>query len=135
LRRRTIVLPGNAKDERKNAKIPRPPCAIKGWSAAWMILERVERDDHREILSCLVRASGFQGAPALKYMAQCLCCEAGLRLRESPPDKLTTDLVSLISERARTELDPYRELFELASRKRVVGAQPRWTEAFSSRDA
>jgi hypothetical protein len=108
------MLPGNARDDRRNPIQPRPPCALKGWSAAWAVLERVERDDHREILSTLVRESGLQGAPALKYMALCLCCEAGLRLRESPPDKLTTPLVTLIGERARASLEPHRELFPLA---------------------
>jgi hypothetical protein len=109
--------PGTHNDDRKNAKIKRPPCGIRGWSAAWSVLEHVERDDHREILGRLVRESGLQGAPALKYMALRLCCEAGLRLPESPPEKLDTLLVTLIGDRARWSLDPHRELFPLAVKR------------------
>jgi hypothetical protein len=109
--------PGTHNDNRKNAKVKRPPCGIRGWSAAWSVLERVERDDHREILSRLVRESGLQGAPALKYMALRLCCEAGLRLPESPPEALASEYVSLVDQRARASFEPHREPFPLARKR------------------
>lgn len=108
------MLSGTHSDGRKNPKVKRPPCGIRGWSAAWSVLEHVDRDDHREILSRLVRESGLQGAPALKYMALRLCCEAGLRLPESPPEALATEHVALIDYRAHASFEPHRELFPLA---------------------
>lgn len=105
--------PGSPIDDRKSAIRKRPPSGLRGWAAAWSVLERVERDDHREILSRLVREGGMQGTPALKYMALCLCCEAGLRLPEAAPAGLPTPHVELIDRRARELLAPHGNMFPL----------------------
>lgn len=112
------MLPGTHNDQRKNARVKRPPCGIRGFAAAWSVLECVDRDDHRDLLTRLTREGGFQGAPAMKWMALCLCREAGLRMPESPPDALATFHVEMIGERAARMLDPYRALFPLAVKPR-----------------
>ncbi len=72
------MLPGKFTDDRANAKRPRPPSGLIGWSTAWSRLERIEHAPQREHLTTLVRESGFQGAPALGYTAKLAIWMAGL---------------------------------------------------------
>lgn len=113
------MLPGTHNDKRQKPTRKRPPSGIRGWAAAWSVLEHVQRDDHCELLSRLAREGGFQGAPAMRWMALCLCREAGLRMPESPPDALASSHVEMIGERAARMLDPHRELFPLAVKPRA----------------
>jgi hypothetical protein len=99
-------------------KHPRPASGLKGWAAAWTVLDRVDDDAQRAVLSVLVRNLGVQGAPALTYAAQLACWEAGLlNDLKSPKEALRSHEVTYIQRRVREEMDALNGTFPRARRK------------------
>lgn len=100
-----------AGDSRLNAKHKRPNSGLIGWAAAWSLLERIEDDTHRELLSRLVRTAGIHGAPALKHLTGRLRFLAGVGDYTPTPGQLSPDEAAHIERRAKELLAPHVAVF------------------------
>ena len=106
-----MPIPGSYEDRRAKIVHKRPQSGLVGFAAAWAKLEHVSNDTYRNLLAELTRTSGFQGAPALTYMAVQLRWLAGVGDYAPPAKGLKPAEVHMIEARARELLAPYRAKF------------------------
>lgn len=102
---------GVAGDLRKKVRYKRPDSGLKGWAAAWTLLELIDDDQQRELLGRLVRSAGFQGAPALKYFAARLRYIAGIGDYPEVPGMLGAEVVAQMDRRVVELLRPHGAVF------------------------
>ena len=89
---------------RQKLKHKRPESGLRGWAAAYALLDRIEDDQQRDVLCRLVRGLGVQGAPALDAAAKVAMHRTGLLEYRGPREALDMHDYRFIERRVCEEL-------------------------------